>query len=144
MPDRPQGRDRRAGAKQIIGQKRHLVVRAQVFDHLRAGDFGALKVPGAVLVLVAVARMEIEDLVREVALGLRADGHQPGRGERKPRLERLKCQTPPPLTTHASMERFHRHQFDSNGRPQKQPKISLHLKEIQHPLHHFRPVRLRS
>ena len=77
MTDRPQRHDRRAGAEQVIGQKRHLVVRAEVFDHLGAGDFRTLKVPGSVLVLVAVARMEVEDLVREIALGLRADGTSP-------------------------------------------------------------------
>ena len=94
MPDRPQCRDRRAGAKQVIGQKRHLVVRAQVFDHLRAGDFGALKVPRSVLVLVTVARMEIEDLVREIPSGCAPTATKPGRSEREPRFQRFKCQAP--------------------------------------------------
>ena len=60
MPDWPQRHDGSAGAENVVREKLHLVVGAEIFDHFGAGDFRALEVPGSILVLVAMAGMEVE------------------------------------------------------------------------------------
>ena len=65
--------------EQVVGEKGHLVLVTEVLDHVEV--FPALGRPGAVPQVVSrpsVAGVEIDDFVRQSAVGLRADFHERG------------------------------------------------------------------